>query len=312
MSYYIDPIAMTAAQLLAGTSLPEDPTPAWVAGTYAVGYECHVVATHRVYRRAVATASTVRPDLDPLGWKDMRPTNLWAPFDEYTDTPAQAATNIVYVLASRFVNAINLRGLVGSGVQVMVKDKPGGEVIWRYPEGGGFAQLKRPARGYYDYAYGDRRSINTLLLRDLPIRANAEITITVAASGTEPRALGMIVRGKFRSLHGVGGIGAIGGVEEGAQVTPKTYTEQEEQPDGRVRTVVRGSSKDLTFSVFMKRENADQAVQALEDLLSKPVAWFVSTKPGFAGLSAFGIAQRSPVRYRNRFATIEMNVKGYV
>lgn len=310
MSYYIDPIEMTGAQLLAGTSLPEDPTPAWAAGTYAVGYECHLVATHRVYKRAVATASSVSPDQDPKGWEDMRPTNLWAPFDEYTDTPAQATTDIVYVLGSRFVNALNLRGLVGSGVQVVVKDKPGssGVVLWRYPAGGGFSQLKRAARGYYDYAYGDRRSMDTLLLRDLPIRANAEITITITASGTEPRAVGMIVRGKFRSLHGLG----IGGVEEGAQVTPKTYTEQQEQPDGRVRTVVRGNSTDLSFSIVLPRANADQAVQALQDLLSKPVAWFVSTKPGFAGLSAFGIAQRSPVRYRNRLATIEMNVKGYV
>ncbi|KQR62661.1 hypothetical protein [Acidovorax sp. Leaf160] len=308
MSHYIDPIAISADQILAGTSLAEDPTPAWAAGTYAIGYECHVVDTHRVYRRTLSTASTVRPDQDPSGWVDVRPTNRWAPFDEYTDTPAESASDIVYVLRSRFVNALNLRGLVGTGVKVVIKDQTGGEVLFQYPEGGGLAQLKRPARGYYDYAFGDRKYQTTLVLRNLPMRANAEITITVTASAGQPREIGMIVRGKFRTLQGLG----IGGVQEDAQVIPKTYTEQQEQPDGRMRTTVRGSSTDLSFSIVMEREYADQAVQALQDLLSKPVAWFVSTQSGFAGLSTFGIAQRSPVRYRNRLAYIDMQVKGYV
>lgn len=313
MSNYIDPITMTAAQLLTGTSLAEDPTPAWTSGTYAIGDERHVVATHRVYRCAVAGSSTTSPEQDATRWKDMRPTNKWAPFDEYTDTAAQATTNITYVLASRFVNAIALYGLVGSGVSVVIKDHPDlpgdpGAEIYRYPAGGGFFQLKRPARGYWDYAYGDRKSQDSLVLRDLPIRANAEITITVAASGAQPRAIGMIVRGKFRSLQGLG----IGGVLEDAEVTPKTYTYRELQSDGKYRTTVRSSSKDLRFSIVMERQYADQAVQALTDLLSKPVAWIVSTQPGFAGLTAFGFAQRAPVRYRNRLAYIDMTVEGNV
>ena len=50
--YYIDPRPILAEHLL--TAPPEDPTPAWTAGTYAVGDERHVVATHRVYKCAVA------------------------------------------------------------------------------------------------------------------------------------------------------------------------------------------------------------------------------------------------------------------
>lgn len=307
MSNYIDPIAMTAAQLLPGTSLAEDPTPAWASGTFAIGDERHVVATHRVYRCAIAGSSTLSPEQDPTRWKDMRPTNKWAPFDEYTDTAAQANVDITYVLASRFVNSIAIYGLVGSGVSVSIKDAPGGTEIYRYPQTG-FFQLKRPARGYYDYAYGDRKSVNSLVLRDLPIRSNAEITITVTASAMQPRAIGMIVRGKFRSLLGLG----IGGVIEDAEVTPKTYTYRELQQDGKYRTTVRSSSKDLRFSIVTERQYADQAVQALTDLLSKPVAWIVSTQPGFAGLTAFGFAQRAPVRYRHRFAYIDMTVEGNV
>ncbi|UCV00301.1 hypothetical protein [Acidovorax radicis] len=308
MSYYIDPIVITDAQVLSGTSLAEDPTSAWAAGTFAIGDERHVVSTHRVYRDAVGGASSASPETDPTRWKDMRPTNKWAPFDEYTDTAAETtAANIVYVLASRFVNSIALYGLDGAGVAVTVKDAPGGTQIYRYPASG-FSQLKRAAKGYWDYAYGERRKRTSLVLRDLPIRPNAEITIEVSATGSQRRAVGMIVRGKWRSLVGVG----FGGVLEDAEVNPKTYTYRETQADGRQRLVVRGSSKDLRFSIVMDRENADQAAQAMEDLLSRPVAWVVSTKPGFAGLTAFGIAQRAPIRYRNKLAYIDLSIEGYV
>uniref|UniRef100_A0A6M3MHN5 Uncharacterized protein n=1 Tax=viral metagenome TaxID=1070528 RepID=A0A6M3MHN5_9ZZZZ len=308
MSYYIDPIVTTDAQVLAGTSLAEDPTAAWAAGTFAIGDERHVVATHRVYRDSAGGASSISPELDPNRWKNMRPTNKWAPFDEYTDTAAETtAADIEYVLASRFVNAIALYGLDGSGVAVTVKDEPGGVEIYRYPETG-YAQLKRAAKGYWDYAYGERRKRTSLVLRGLPIRANAEITIEIVASTDQRRAVGMIVRGKWRNLIGSG----FGGVLEDAEVNPKTYTYRETQEDGRQRLVVRGSSKDLQFSIVMDRENADQAAQAMEDLLSRPVAWVVSTQPGFAGLTAFGIAQRAPIRYRNRLAYIDLSIEGYV
>ncbi|KAB2906622.1 MAG: hypothetical protein F9K35_00660 [Burkholderiaceae bacterium] len=309
MSYYIDPIAMTSAQLLS-SSLAEDPTPAWVTGTnYPVGTEVHVPATHRVYKDAKGGASATSPELDPTRWQDMRPTNLWAPFDEYTDTAAwSTAGDITYVLASRFVNALVVYGLAGAGVSVTIKDAPGGAVIYRYPTGGGVARLKRAATGYYDYAYGQRKDSNTLLLNNLPIRANAEITITVTGGAGQRRAIGMIVRGKLRDLVGIGS----GGVEQDAEVNPKTYTTRETQPDGRQRVVVRGSSKDLSMTIQLERKNADAAVQALTDLLSRPVAWFASIAPGFQGLSVFGVAQRSPVRYRNNTATITLTVEGLV
>lgn len=309
MSYYIDPIAMTAAQLLS-CSVTEDPTPAWVKDTvYAVGAEVHVPSLHRVYRDAAGGASATRPDLDGTRWKDMRPTNAWAPFDEYTDTAAESTTgDVTFVLASRFVNAIVLYGLAGAGVSVTIRDAPGGAVIYRYPEGGGVARLKRPARGWYDYAYGERKAATTLLLTNLPIRKNAEITVTVTGNADQRRAIGMIVRGKLRNLIGAG----KGGVDQDAEVSPKTYTSRETMPDGRQRTVVRGSSRDLSMTISMDRKYADAAVQSLTDLMTRPVAWFATTEPGFQGLSAFGIAQRSPVRYRNTTATIQLSVEGYV
>ena len=308
--YYIDTITVTDSQILAGTTVPEDPTLAWSAGTYAVGDERHVLATHRVYRCAVAGNSGTSPELDTSRWKDMRPTRRWAPFDEYIDTAVESTTeDITYVLSARYINAIALYGLAGGGVVVSIKDAPGGTVIYRYPAAG-YAPLRRPATGYWDYAYGARRPVPTMVLRDLPIRSNAEITITIAAgagSGAR-RAVGMIALGKLRSLAGPG----VGGVLDKAEVTPKTYTYRDVQADGRWRIVPRGNARDLRFEIMLERRNADAAVAAIDELLSRPVPWMASTKPGFTGLSTFGILTRSPVRYSAKWAYIDAVIEGSI
>ena len=308
MSNYIDPLTTEATHLLPGTSLAEDPTPAWAAGTFAIGDERHVVATHRVYKCAIAGSSTISPELEPTRWEDMRPTNLWAPFDEYTDTAAESSTqDITYVLSSRYTNAVALYGLVGRGVVVSVKDAPGGAEIFRFPPTGE-ARLKTTRPGYWQYAYGQRTRRKTILVTGIPIAPAAEITVAVTAAAGQPRALGMLVRGSLRSLIGAG----WGGVLQDATVVPKTYTYRSKTQDGRQRITRRGSSRDLEFSVVLDRRNADAAVDALSGLLSRPVAVVVSTKPGFAGLSAFGIVRAAPVRYQFAQAFIDCSVEGYV
>lgn len=304
--YYIDAITTLSAQILAGTTLAEDPTTVWSSGTYAVNDERHVVATHRVYKCAIAGSSTVSPELDPNRWVDMRPTNLWAPFDIYTNTAATATSDITYVLASRFCNTIMLRGLVGKQVDISIKGAPGGTTIYPLTS----FLLQQPSSGYWDYAFGDRKKKNVLNIANLPIRSNAEITITIKASASEIRAVGLINRGKLKALHGNGY--DFGGVESGAIADPKTYTYRKVNEDGSVTTKLRGSSKDLALNVVMDGRQADQAVQDLENLLGKPVGVIATLRDGYAGLSAFGFIVKGPVSYKGRTATCPVNVEGTV
>ena len=301
---YIDPTETISAHLLAGTTLAEDTTAAWSAATYAIGDLRHVVATHRVYACAVAGSSALSPELDPTRWSDKKPTNLWAPFDIYTSTAATATVDITYVMSGRFVNALMLRGLAGKLVTVSIKDSAGGATI--YPAK--TFSLKHSSTGYWDYAYGSRKANPSLLITDLPIRANAEITITVSATSTNTRSIGMIVRGKLRALHGSG----FGGTLQDAQAIPKTYTYRKVNEDGTQTTLVRGSSKDMQCDVVMPLAEADRAVQELELLLSRPVGWIATTKQGFAGLTAFGIATKSTVTYKSGHAVCPLYIEGIV
>lgn len=304
--YYIDAITTTDAQILPATTLPEDPTVAWASGTFAVGDEKHVVATHRVYRCAIAGSSTVSPELDPDRWVDIRPTNLWAPFDIYTTTAATDTADFTYVLTTRFCNAIMLRGLLGKEVTVSIKDATGGATI--YPAT--TFVLRLPARGFWDYAFGNRKKKTVLNITGLPMRSAAEVTITVSASGAETRAIGLINRGKLKALHGYGR--NFGGTEAGATADPKTYTYRRTNDDGTVSTILRGSSKDLQLNVIMEVAQADTAVQELEALLSTPVGVIASLKNGYAGLSGFGFITKGPVSYKNPIASCQVNVEGII
>lgn len=304
--YYIDAITTTDAQLLTGTTLTEDPTTAWASGTFAVGDECHVVATHRVYRCAVAGSSTLSPELNPDRWTDMRPTNLWAPFDIYTNTAATDTADFTYVLASRFCDTLMLRGLLGKQFTLSIKDAPGGSTI--YPAT--TFLLKRPATGYWDYAFGQRKKKTNVNITGLSIRSNAEITITFSATASETRAVGLINRGRLKALHGMGR--SVGGTESGATAKPKTYTYRRINDDGTVTTILRGSSKDLSLSVLMESAQADTAVQELEDLLGKPVGVFATLRDGYAGLSAFGFVTTGPVSYKTPLATCQVEIEGII
>lgn len=300
MAYYIDPIETTEAQILSGPA--EDPTPAWTPATYAVGDERHVAATHRVYRCAVAGTKTISPEADPTGWQDDRPTQRWAPFDAYTSTAITSTDDITYRFKSRFVNAVFLGGLQGKSVTLTITV---GGVVKRSQT----ARLQYPARGYWDYGYGQRRSRKTIIFTGLPIYKDAEITVTVSASGTSTRAIGMLVRGKLTALHGRGG---FGGTQADAAVDPRTFTYRQTKADGTYKIVPRGGAKNLTFTVLMDQSQADRCVQELELLLSRPVCWILSLKPGFTGLSAFGFATKSPLRYRNETAMCDITVEGNI
>lgn len=305
--YYIDATTITTANILAGTSLSEDPTTAWASGTFALNDERHVVATHRVYKCAIAGSSTVSPELDPSRWVDMRPTNLWAPFDIYTNTAATDTADITYVIGARFVNSIMLRGVVGKQVTLSIKDAPGGSTI--YPAK--VFLLQQSSTGYWDYAYGYRqKKISTINIFNLPMRSNAEITITIGAGASETRAIGLINAGKLRALHGTGE--AFGGTESGATADPKTYTYRKVNDDGTVTTKLRGSSKDISMNVIMGIAQADQAVQQLEGLLGKPVGVIATMSPGYAGLSGFGFITKGPVTYTNPTASCPINIEGII
>lgn len=302
----IVPIPVTAALIGPGCTLAEDPSPAWTGGNYNIGDERHVVATHRVYRCAVAGASAVSPELDPARWQDRRPTNKMAPFDIYTSTAAKSTTtDIVYPITARFCNAVALYGAVGSSYDITVRDAPAGSII--YNKSG---RLREAARGLYSYLFGSRRPLAKVIAKGIPIRPAAEVTVTIRAAAGSLRALGMIVLGKYRPLIG---LGPWGGTEFGASVEPVSYGYVRTEEDGTTSWQAGPKATNLRCRISLPRDQADQAVQLLQEVLGIPVACIGTDVTGYDGLSTFGIISTAPVSYDGHgHASIDASVKGIV
>ncbi len=302
---FIAPITITPTMVTSST-LSEDPTSAWTSATYAVGDERHVVATHRVYRCAVAGSRTISPEIDPTNWVDMRPTNKTAPFDIYTSTKATTtASDITYTITARFCDALALYGTTGATYAISVKDIAGGTVI--YTANG---SLKTHAKSWHGYLFGARTDVTRLIFKGIPIHPTAEFTVTIAAGSGATRALGMIVLGTYRSLAGAG---EWGGTQYGATAEPVTYSYIQTDEDGTTTIVRRHAATNLNCEVMLPASQADQAVEALQSVLDVPCAWIATDVAGHAGLNTFGLASSSPVSYDSYgAATINLNIKGLI
>ena len=288
----------------AGTTLAEDSTAAWTSATYAVGDERHVVATHRVYKCALAGSSTISPQLDPTRWLDKRPTNKWAPFDIYTSTAAATVTTMTYVLTPGYFNSIALYGLTGSQYSLSVKDATGGTVIYSKS---GF--LYADPVGWYEYLFGALKITNKLVFTDIPIRPAAELTITITNAAGQPVGLGLVAAGDYLSLSGDG---VFGGAQYGASAEPVTYSYIKTLEDGTTQIVKRHSATNLRVTISMPREEADAVLQSMQNVLDVPVAWVATDARGYAGLTTFGIGSGS-MRYDSfNIANFDISVKGLV
>ncbi|MDD5479644.1 hypothetical protein [Rhodoferax sp.] len=299
----ISPITITSAMMT--SSLAEDTTAAWVSGTtYAVGDYCHVVATHRVYKCAVAGVSSTSPELAPTVWVDTRPTNKWAPFDIYTNTAASTVTSLTYVLTPGYFNAIALYGLTGSQYSLTVKDTAGGTVI--YTRSG---YLYEAPLGWYEYLFGAVKPVDKLIFTDIPIRPDAEMTLTITAATGAAVGVGMIVMGDYVSLAGTG---EWGGVQYGASAEPVTYSYIKTNDDGTTSIVKRHAATNLRLTIAMPRAEADAVLQSVQRVLDVPVAWIATNAQGYAGLTTFGLGSGSMSYDSFGIANLSITVKGLV
>lgn len=305
----IIPTTITDAMIGAGTTIaePSASETEWAATTaYVVGDVRIRATTHRKYKCATAhtSAASPVPEDDPTRWVDIGTTDLWAPFDRYTNTRATAVTSMTYVLNPGYVNALALYGLVGAQYSVTIKDAPAGATIYSKT---GF--LTQDPQGWYEYLFVAQPALEKLVLHNLPIRPTAKISITITAATGQPVGIGMIVVGDFVPL--VGDTAEWGGVQYGATAEPVTYSYINTDEYGTTTIVRRHAATNMRCTVMMPRQFADEALQRLQSVLDQPVACIATTCNGYDGLNVFGLISTSPVSYDSfNIASIDINVKG--
>lgn len=302
------PLTLSDAMVTACSIAEPDTTTgevAWVSGmTYTAGQEVIRAETHRVYRRETNGVSTVAPELDTANWTDIRPTNKWAAFDGEISTQSTDTTELSWTLRTGFFNAVSLYNLEGEEVQLVVKDTPGGTVIFDSTE-----DLIEPVPDWYEWFFSPIVSASKLLFKDIVPYADAEMTLTVRSSTGLPVKCGMAAIGDLRPLLGSA---EWGGTLGGAKAEPKSFSYIKTELDGTTRIVKRRSATDNSFSVALPRDVADYALSCVQEVLDVPCAVIGTATPGFQGLNTFGLASGSLSYDSFGTATLTINVKGLV
>lgn len=312
----IDNITITDTMIGAGTTIAEPSAGETAWSSAAVGYVVGDIriraTTHRKYKCAAAhtSAASPLPENDPTRWVDIGPTDRWAPFDIYTSTAAKTVTTMTYVLSPGYFNCVALYGLTGAQYHIEVWDLPTGTPgrVKIFDRAG---YLTEDPLGWYEYLFVATRAVDKLVFSGIPIRTAAELTITITAAASQPVGVGMIVVGDYVPL--ISDSAEWGGSLQGATAEPVTYSYIKTAEDGTTTIVKRNSGTNMRCKVALPRLYADAALQVLQGVLDRPVAFVATAAPGYQGLNVFGLAKTSPVSYDSfNTATIDINVTGLI
>ena len=307
---FIKPITITDAMIATGTSIAEPAAgeTAWVSGSsYTAGDTVIRTQTHRKYiALQTHTGRTTAPESDPAYWDDVGQTLRWAPFDQYVSTGATATTTLTYVLKPGYFNAFSLYGLVGTQISITLKDATGGSTIYSYSG----ALFDDPA-GWYEYLFIAPTPVTKLARSNLPIRPEAELTITVTAATGQPVGIGMIVVGDLVDL--VGDLAEFGGTEYGSMAEPVTYSYIKTDEFGNTTIVRRHRSTNMAANIVLPSERTDEALRQIQEVLDVPVAWIAKpNRSGFQGLNVFGLGSARVTYESPGLSRIDLNVKGMI
>jgi hypothetical protein len=246
----------------------------------------------------------IAPDQNPTHWTNIRPTNKWAAFDLYTGTKSVGTTSLSFSVQYGFFNSFALYGLEGATYSVTLTEGLGGPVYWQ--ESGA---LTTHGLGWYSYYFGQRFAIDRLIFHSLPLRPNGVLNIAISGASGDTVKIGMVAAGNLNPLIGVA---EWGGTDWGAEAEPITYSYIEPAEDGTLQIVKRFSATNLSATVTMPTEFADQCVKQVQDILDVPVAWVATLVQGYSGLSTFGLGSGRMKYDSFGISKFELNVRGIV
>ena len=308
--FFLVPITVTDAMITSSTiAEPAAGEAVWNAATaYAVDDEVIRTSTHRIYTCVVAGTDATPPEESIYKtvprWVDTRPTDKWAAFDGMTSTQSTIATPMTYVIRPGMINAIAAYGLDGATLSISVKDAPAGTVVYSDT-----IDLIEPPLDYYDYYFGQIKTLTKVLIKDLVPYADPEITLSITAAGGVTVKAGMIAMGDLRTLVTSGN---WGGTESGAKARPITYSYIKTDDFGNTTIVRRSKATDLEITVQLPNSDTDTALATIQEILDIPVACIASDAAGFTGLNTFGLVSGDVSYHGPAHSTIQISVKGLI
>lgn len=288
ISYMIVPTVITDAMLVSCTvAEPASGETEWNAATsYTVGQECIRASVHQRYRCMTAGVSATPPESDtsdPPRWLDIGATNRWAQFDRKVGTKTTGAASVTTVIKPGSAEGLALLDLVGTSVDVTVRETTGGTVVYtRSVDLDGSI-----VTSIYDWMYGEYVQRMNVVLTDLPGQfPSGEITVTVHS--TSGASIGVLVAGR---VHGLGATeyGAGAGIINWGKVTDDGFGNRE---------WLEGEwANRVTLPIVANKSGMNRLHRQLAKVRSTPCIYIGSALADYEPLVCYGV-------YRDLYITV--------
>ena len=264
----IPPVLIDSAKLVAADCTIPEPDAArgevvWVSGgTYALGVVRVTLDNHRKYECVTAhSGSAVLPKDDPVNWQDVGATNRWAMFDTGRNTqsvgPVGAAL-VASVTPGQRCNALFL-GRLQAAYATVVMHSGGVEVFRRV-----IGLMRRNTRSWRDYYFGGFRQISSVMVTDLPLYAEATITVELD-NGSQPARCASMVVG--RSVF-------LGDMEWGGSNSQIVFGGFKRDDYGNATALDRRTLPGTSQSLLVPKDQVEGVVAVREALGGKrPAVW---------------------------------------
>lgn len=288
--------------------LAEDTNPGWASGT-SYGSDMIVYKGNRVYASTGKVGNTNKDPVLPINqynpdgtanfWVDIGPTNRSAMFDGLINSQTSAASPLRITLTPGAFNGFALFGIDADTYEVVVKDEPGGNVIYSEP----VTALEGSMPGdYYEYFFDRFKPLTQFIRSGIEPYAPAEITLTLRKATGDVK-LGMYAVGDFRPT---------GIPQRDAVVSPGTFTYFKQDAYGNATIKKRPNATSMSVSCVFPIEEANVIKAMVDDISATPVVVAGSQAALYEWMTVFGIvtADITPVPYPD--CTIKLSIKGFI
>jgi hypothetical protein len=287
--------------VLISTSVAEDDYPVWAVDEVC-GLGTRRIKSHRIWESLAAgnvghdpTDIKNRIGAAPW-WADKGATNRWKMFDGESSSQTVASGSLTVVLQPGHFNGFYLAGLVGNAISAVLKDAPGGNVLFLYT---GLLDNSRP-RDYDSYFWSPKRQQRDFLATSLAQYYNAELTVTLTGSVVKC------------GIFAVGNVSPLGVTQWGAKAIPKSFSYVKTDDYGETTIKRRKKAKNMTATAMLEGWEANDVLSIITDLSDVPCCWFISSLPQHEGLRGYGLGNGEITYISHNNYELSLTVNGTV
>ena len=249
---------------------------------------------HKVWE-AVQNGTNKQPDISPLFWFELRPTNPWAMFDNKTGTQTVRGDDLtVTVDVTGYADTVGLLNISAASLNITVMDG----VTEVFNEDISLVD-NTAVVDYYEYFFEPIIRLTEVVRSITPDIPDPSITVTLEDAGQTVKA-GHLVIGKSRY---------IGEVQYGATIGIIDYSRIEEDDFGNTYIVERGYNRRGRFNVWLTKSRVNSVYNIVSALRATPVLIIATEK--YNSTLYFGLLREAEIEiaYPN-YSIMSVEVRG--